>query len=188
MCLLLAKTQGPKKGFIGQAIIQAARPRVLICPLQLGLAVQLRNQFQSRFIIEELSAAGFCSGYTLVTKYQKSAVVCRGTDITITSETDTSLQYEADNVDRNVYTLDGYNTLHAMGQMCIITPAIRTVTEVLKVDIKTEDIFKVGCINIPEFILQDSYTSPIKFSKLTMSSTVTDSISDIDLLWKISLT
>lgn len=87
--LIAGKDIRAKKEFIGQAIIQAARPRVQICPLQLGLAVQLRNQFQSRFVIEELSAAGFCSGYTLVTKYQKSAVVCRGTDITITSETDT---------------------------------------------------------------------------------------------------
>ncbi|CAC5400106.1 unnamed protein product [Mytilus coruscus] len=36
---------------IGQAIIQASRPRVLIAPLQIGLSIQLHNNFASRFLV-----------------------------------------------------------------------------------------------------------------------------------------
>ena len=39
---------------IGQAIMQGTRPRVLIAPLQLGLAVQMHHSFGSRFLIDFL--------------------------------------------------------------------------------------------------------------------------------------
>ena len=39
---------------IGQAIMQGTRPRVLIAPLQLGLAVQMHHNFGSRFLIDLL--------------------------------------------------------------------------------------------------------------------------------------
>ena len=51
-----------KKASIGQAIMQATRPRVLIAPLQLGLAVH--HHFGSRFLIDSLHPHGFCSSYS----------------------------------------------------------------------------------------------------------------------------
>ena len=36
---------------IGQAIMQAARPRVLLAPLQFGLGVQMHHHFASRFLM-----------------------------------------------------------------------------------------------------------------------------------------
>ena len=39
---------------IGQAIMQAARQRVLLAPLQVGLGVQLHHHFASRFLIDSL--------------------------------------------------------------------------------------------------------------------------------------
>lgn len=39
---------------IGQAIIQGARPRSIIAPLQIGLGVQLHHTFKSKFLIETL--------------------------------------------------------------------------------------------------------------------------------------
>ena len=41
---------------IGQAIIQAARPRVLIAPLQIGLAVQMHHHYGSKFLIDSLNS------------------------------------------------------------------------------------------------------------------------------------
>jgi len=36
---------------IGQAMMQAARPRVLLAPLQIGLGVQLHHHFSSHFLL-----------------------------------------------------------------------------------------------------------------------------------------
>ena len=43
-----------KMASVGQAIIQAARPRVLILPLEIGLAIQLHCHFASKFLIDTL--------------------------------------------------------------------------------------------------------------------------------------
>ena len=43
-----------KRASIGQAIMQAARPRVLLAPLQIGLGLQLHHHFASRLLIESL--------------------------------------------------------------------------------------------------------------------------------------
>ena len=66
---------------IGQAIIQAARPRVLIAPLQVGLAVQMHHHFGSQFLIDSLHGSGFCSSYSEVTRFEVSAACSQGTDI-----------------------------------------------------------------------------------------------------------
>jgi len=44
---------------LGQAIIQVTQPRALLCPLQLGLGVQLHCHFLSRFVIDSLILMGF---------------------------------------------------------------------------------------------------------------------------------
>lgn len=55
---------------IGQAIIQAARPRSIIAPLQLGLGIQLHHTFKSKFLIETLYKLGFSSSYPEVQKFR----------------------------------------------------------------------------------------------------------------------
>ena len=57
---------------IGQAIVQAARPRSIHSPLQLGLGIQL-HQFSSRFLIKTLHAFGFCCSYGDVLRFSWSA-------------------------------------------------------------------------------------------------------------------
>ena len=37
---------------IGQALIQAARPRAVMAPLQLGLAVHMHHHFRSKYLME----------------------------------------------------------------------------------------------------------------------------------------
>ena len=51
---------------LGQAIIQAARPRTVMAPLQLGLAVQVHHRFGSRGLVETLHGLGFCVPYNEV--------------------------------------------------------------------------------------------------------------------------
>ena len=45
-----------KLASIGQAIMQAAHPRVLLSPLQIGLGVQMHHHFQSKFLIDTLNS------------------------------------------------------------------------------------------------------------------------------------
>ena len=44
-----------KRASLGQAIMQHIRPRSLLCPLQIGLAVQLHSDFGSRDLVDALS-------------------------------------------------------------------------------------------------------------------------------------
>ena len=67
--LIIGKDTRRKQASIGQAIVQAVRPRAVLAPLQLGLAVQMHHQFRSRFLIENLAAMGYCSSYPEVQRF-----------------------------------------------------------------------------------------------------------------------
>lgn len=60
---------------IGQAILQRCRPRILICPLQLGYSVQLHYNFGLRFFVDIASHLGFGVSYSEVQRYQANAAV-----------------------------------------------------------------------------------------------------------------
>ena len=62
-----------KLASIGQSVMQAIRPRVLLPPLQLGLGIQMHHHFASRFLIDTLYAHGFTCSYGEVMKYERSA-------------------------------------------------------------------------------------------------------------------
>ena len=47
--LIVGKEMQTKVAAIGQAIMQATWPRVLLVPLQVGLGVQLHHHYASRF-------------------------------------------------------------------------------------------------------------------------------------------
>ncbi|VDI60803.1 Hypothetical predicted protein, partial [Mytilus galloprovincialis] len=96
-----------KLSAIGQTIIQATRPRSLIAPLQIGLAVQMHHHFGSRFLIDSLYNMGFSSSYSEVQRYEMNAAMSQGTDIPEVTE-EGNLQYIADNVDHNLRTIDGH--------------------------------------------------------------------------------
>ena len=118
--LIVGKGAKMKIASIGQAIMQAARPRVLLAPLQFGLGVQMHHHFGSRFLIEALHCHGFCCAYNEVQQFEGNAALSYNTDIpNYTSE---FVQYAADNVDHNSRTLDGHNTFHGMGMIVVITP------------------------------------------------------------------
>lgn len=54
-CLFVGKNKDVKAlkvSSIGQALMQATRPKVLLAPLQLGLGVQMHSHFASRFLVD----------------------------------------------------------------------------------------------------------------------------------------
>lgn len=69
------KNNALKVGSIGRAIVKAARPRVVIAPLQIGLAVQSHHNFASHFPINTLHHHGFCSSYQDVQMFNQNAAL-----------------------------------------------------------------------------------------------------------------
>ena len=115
------KSSNIKVCSIGQAIMQTARPRLIMAPLQFGLGIQLHHQFASKYLIDILNSMGFCISYSEVQMFQSNAAVSNRTDIDNFKD-DMFIQYAADNVDHNLRTLDGHDTFHGMGMIAAVTP------------------------------------------------------------------
>ena len=145
--LLTGQDISKKVASIGHAIVQAIHPRVIIMPLQLGLAVEMHHHFASRYLIDTLNEHGFCSPYHEVQRFERNAAVTSGTDVPNYTDSD-YIQYIADNVDHNVRTIDGYNTFHGMGMLGVITPAKQSTRTIPRVTVTNEDILAVGRVNI----------------------------------------
>jgi len=123
--LFVGSKKEKKVGGIGQAIIQACRPRAIRAPLQLGLAIQLHHQYSSSLLIDTLYAFGFCSSYSEVLQFEKCAAITSKSDLDDGLPNTPFLQFISDNADHNSRTLDGKDTFHGMGTIVTITPALR---------------------------------------------------------------
>ena len=182
--LFVGKDIDRKIASIGQAIMQSVRPRVIVAPLQIGLAVQMHHQFGSKFLIMSLHQHGFCSSYPEVQKYERSAAVHQGTDLP-GLKPDTFVQHIADNVDHNIRTLDGFNTFHGMGIIATATPGNQFSKAVPRVNVTAEDIADVGRISIAFYKPQINGMESLKYGQIP-SFIVQDETSNADLLWKTS--
>ena len=106
--LFVGNQKKRKIASIGQAIIQATRPRTLIAPLQLGLGLQVHHLHPSKILINILSSFGYCVPYKEVLLFGKNAAVTNNTDGMFEGLTSESfVQHVADNVDHNTCTIDG---------------------------------------------------------------------------------
>lgn len=174
-----------KTASIGQVIMQAVRPRAILAPLQIGLAVQMHHHFASRFLIETLHQDGFSASYGKVQKYERCSAVTHKTDIPgLTGEE--SVQFVADNFDHNVATLDGTGTFHGMGIIAVITPKVQTpTTPIPRVHVTSEEIAEVGRISIEYFKIPTTI-SPLTYLPL-LSVLQDEPTAPLDVLWKSSL-
>ena len=164
-------------------MMQAARPRVLLAPLQVGVAVQLHHHFASRFLIDSLHRHGFCCSYQEVQKFGQNAAVNQGTDIP--SHTSEFVQYVADNVDHNIRTLDGNDTFHGMGIIAAVTPGTTQSQLVPRRQVNAEDISTAGCIQIQHQGLANQEIE-IKYNDIVIQKAL-DPTANLDILWKTSL-
>jgi len=190
LCLLLrllfvGKNTETKVASIGQAILQATRPRVITAPLQLGLGVQLHYHFGSRFLIDTLSEHGFCSSYHEVQKFERSAAVQQGSDVPNFAAGD-YIQYMADNVDHNIHTIDGLHTFHGMGVIAAVTPAKRATALVPRISVTAADIAAVGRVNIKTFSSACGIET-LKYDPLNYEPHTDFHIEAVDALWDMSL-
>ena len=124
---ILASKDDVKVSSSRQAIIQAARPRVTLAPLQAGLAVQLHHPFASRFLIDTPHRVDFCSSYQEAQLFNQNAALDQGTNIP--DYNGEFVQYVADNVDQNVRTLDSNDTFHGMGMIATVIPGTKSTRD-----------------------------------------------------------
>ncbi|KAK7473594.1 hypothetical protein BaRGS_00035141 [Batillaria attramentaria] len=61
--VILSKDSDLKIASLGQAVLQASRPRTVHAPLLLRLGVKVHHMFGSRFLVETLNRLGFCTSY-----------------------------------------------------------------------------------------------------------------------------
>lgn len=79
--------------------------------------------FGSRWLINELSQFGFSISYDEVNRYKQSVIQSESLESLLMEYfPGTFTQWVADNVDHNVASLDGNNSLHGMGIIAISTP------------------------------------------------------------------
>ena len=183
--LLVGKNIRKKEASIGQSIIQGARPRALLAPLQLGLAVQMHHHFRSRFLIDTLSAMGFCSSYSEVQRFEENAAASVATDVLggDIDIPDTALLFAADNVDHNIITLDGKGTFHGMGMIAAITPGRPTSHTVFRRKVKQLKIVDLAQVEVKEYRFARYARSSIKFEPLPF---LDGDDHRIDVLWETS--
>ena len=181
---ILVGKDNVKLASIGQAIVQAARPRVILAPLQVGLAVQLHHNFASRFLIDTLHRHGFCSSYQEVQMFNQNAALDQGTDIP--DYNGEFAQYIADNVDHNLRTLDGNDTFHGMGMICAITPGTNRKRSVPRRKISPKDISAAGKVEIRPPSEPRQSQVEIKYNDVVVARVV-DPTANLDILWKTSL-
>ena len=123
-----------------------------------------------------------CS-YWEVQKYERSA--------SVSSETFMSeilpghfAQYSADNVDHDLCTLDGKNTFHGMGIVASVTPKISLHSVVPRITVTTDDIARVGRINIKHYVDACGGIKKLEYEKLPDMSC--KNVHDkVNLLWKL---
>jgi hypothetical protein len=184
---IIGKTHTKKVASIGHAIVQAARPRVVVAPLQLGLAVQMHHHFGSRFLIDSLYQHGFCSSYSEVQRYEHSAATSRAIETTV--QPGQFVQYAADNVDHDIRTLDGKGTFHGIGMIGAVTPGMKTTRVVSRTATPKSGSLRSG-LNILLYKPSGSITS-LNYTELKeMKTTATSSrmmilCGDYHHFWKL---
>ena len=113
--ILTGKKKLIKVASIGQAIMQAARPKAITAPLQIALGIQLHHILPSRFLIDHLHCLGFCCSYKEVGLFIRNASVygsCNLQELRQSLTESPFIQFVADNADHNFCTLDGKDTFH----------------------------------------------------------------------------
>ena len=180
--IVSGKDSDLKGASIGQVIMQSARPRISICPMQIGLGVQLHHHFASKFLIDTLYSFGFCSSYAEVQIFQSSAAVTQGTDI-LGFTPGRFIQFVADNVDHNIRTLDGLNTFHGMRIIAGLTPASDQSSQVIQATVSTDELVLAGKIDIQYYKVASSANSdiePLKYKEIK-------ELKVMDNTWKLDL-
>ena len=182
--LLVGKDTRKQEPSSGHISVQGVRPRVAIAPLQIGLAIQMHHHFRSKFLVDILSAMGYCSSYSEVQRFEENAASSIAPDVLDgLHKPDKMVLFAAENVDHNIVTLGGKGTFHGMGRLAAVTPGNKVTHTVLRrklSDLNTIDQTKV---DIVEHRFAREALSSVKFQPLPI---LADVAHNIDILREMS--
>ena len=102
------------------SIVAAARPRSFNSSLQLGTSIYSHRKLGSKNVVNVLHKLGFCALYEETWRYELSAVMQQNDKIFDKS----FCQFAFDNAHFNAATVDGLNTMHVIGDIRCVIPAI----------------------------------------------------------------
>jgi hypothetical protein len=181
--LMLGKND-QRDAAIGQAIVQAALPRV-VAPLQIGLSVQLHHMFRSRSLIDVLNAMGFCSSYSEVLRFEKNAAAS-GLNVTLSKPSqESNLIFVGDNVDHNTMTIDGTGTFHGMGIIATCTPGKKIAQTIPRGKVSDIALTEAARVPIQEYRFAKRICDEIKFMPLERHEFQLKF--PVDILWEVSV-
>ena len=107
---------------LGNAFVQAARPRSTISPVLFGVGVTMEHTFGSKWLVNELSRLGFSVSYDEVVRFKQSVLQDEvSSQSSLSSYPGAFTQWVADNVDHNSCTIDGRGSFHGMGIIAVST-------------------------------------------------------------------
>jgi hypothetical protein len=178
------KDSAVKMASLGQALIQAARPKVVLTPWQLGLAVELHHLYASKYLIRHLNRLGFCCTYDEVKRFLQNAALTQGVELDGMFG-ESCVQFVADNVDHNIRTLDGQGTFHGMGMIAAVTPATRTVRRIKRdTTINAKHVEAAGRIQMKFWSAKESQQRLVYEMLPNFSGSQAHSF--IDMVWNVS--
>ena len=183
--LMTGKDTDLKLASIGQAIMQACRPRVMIAPLQLGLSTQMHHLFGSLFLVDSLYKHGFGCSYKEVQKFEQNAALQQSGDVSVLNSGKSHVQFIADNVDHDIRALDGHGTFHGMGLVATVTPTLTKVKRITRRAVTLCDVIQVGRIDIKDFTSQHTGKLPLTFAEIRALE-VSNPTYNVDILWEVS--
>ena len=164
--MFVEKQNERKVAAIGQSIMQCVRPRAIVAPLQIGLAVQMHFHFRSRYLIDVLHSFGFCSSYNELQRFERNAAVCGDDAINAAIKGKSTLIMVADNVGHNICTLNGENTFHGMGMIAAISNGCFSSKVLSRRNVTNDEILKVSVIDIHDYKSLKSHEPNEKFVTL----------------------
>ena len=92
-----------KQANLGQATIQAARPKSCLARILLGIGVDVDHVLGSRWLLDYLSRFGFSVSYDEIKRFKQS--VLKNNSAEVEMDEGAFAQQSADNVDHNIRTL-----------------------------------------------------------------------------------
>lgn len=154
-------------------------------PILIDVASILLTKYGSSDLIHLLSALGFCATYKETKIFEISAVMNPSAQTVSNGFT----QFVFDNVDHDICTLDGKNTLHAMAGIQCATPrnqnAFHDTFPRLKTLPSSEEIGKIGRIDLIPFNKGKSGLSTIALEDLQDLNPISNNIevNSLECMW-----
>jgi len=128
---------------LDKPLSQAARPRVFITHLQLGLGVQLHHYFGSKYLIEILYPGQFVQYVADNVDHNIHTIDGKYTFHGMCLIAGQFVQYVADNVDHNIHTIDGKYTFHGMCLIAAVTPSVRAHRDIPRLKVTTSELEEI---------------------------------------------